>query len=551
MGNTTEAASAYRYPLLIKQILLTPLANAPHQEIVSSDVRRYNYRAFYQRIEALASSLSSLGVAMGDTVAVMDWDGHRYLECFFAVPMMGAILHTVNIRLSPQQILYTINHAEDDVILVHTDFVPIIEQISERFERPIKLVLLDDGAEAPKLPSGYVAEYESLLNTSDSGFDDKFDFGDFDEHTIATTFYTTGTTGDPKGVAYSHRQLVLHTLGLIAAFSTASGNNRFHKEDVYMPMTPMFHVHGWGMPYAATMMGVKQVYPGRYDSAKLLRLIESEQVTFSHCVPTILQMLLSAAQARNTDLSRLKIIIGGAALSEGLGKTALDFGIEVFAAYGLSETCPVITTADLPASVCERGSNEDLARRRKPGKPCALVEVRVVDQDINDIPRDGKTSGEIVVRAPWLTQTYTKSPEATQALWHGGYLHTGDVGRFDETGSLLITDRIKDVIKSGGEWLSSLDLENIVSRCQGVREVAAIGIPDERWGERPMLIVAQVADAKSNITAEQIREAIRVHVDSGELPKWALPERVEFVDQLDKTSVGKLDKKVLRARYAQ
>ena len=362
MVNAPEAASAHRYPLLIKQILLTPLANAPHQEIVSSDVKHYDYCAFYQRICGLARSLSSLGVAMGDTVAVMDWDSHRYLECFFAVPMMGAILHMVNIRLSPQQILYTINHAEDDIILVHTDFVPILDQISERFERSIKLVLLEDGSDTPNLPSGYVAEYESWLSASDGGFD----FQDFDENTTATTFYTTGTTGDPKGVAYSHRQLVLHTLGLIAAFSTASGNNRFHKEDVYMPMTPMFHVHGWGMPYAATMMGVKQVYPGRYDSAKLLGLIESEQVTFSHCVPTILQMLLSAAQARNTDLSRLKIIVGGSALSEGLGKTALDFGIEVFAAYGLSETCPVITTADLSASVCERGSDEDLARRRKP-----------------------------------------------------------------------------------------------------------------------------------------------------------------------------------------
>ena len=552
MVNTPEA-SAYRYPLLIKQLLLTPLANAPYQEIVSGDIRRYDYRAFYQRIGRLARALSFLGVAAGDTVAVMDWDSHRYLECFFAVPMMGAILHTVNVRLSPQQILYTINHAEDDIILVHTDFVPIIEQISERFERPVKLVLLDDGAETPP-PANinmWSAEYESMLSASDGGFNDRFDFRDFDEDTIATTFYTTGTTGDPKGVAYSHRQLVLHTLGLIAAFSTASGNNRLHKDDVYMPMTPMFHVHGWGMPYAATMLGIKQVYPGRYDSVKLLRLIESERVTFSHCVPTILHMLLSAAPARNTDLSRLKIIIGGAALPEGLCKTALDFGIEIFAAYGLSETGPVITTADLSASVCARGSAEDVARRRKPGKPCALVEVRVVDADMNDIPRDGKTSGEIVVRAPWLTQAYSKNPQATQALWRGGYLHTGDVGRFDESGSLLITDRIKDVIKSGGEWLSSLDLENIVSRCHGVQEVAAIGIPDARWGERPMLIVVPDADAKSNITAEQIRDAIRVHADNGELPKWALPERVEFVDQLDKTSVGKLDKKALRARYTR
>lgn len=415
MVNTAETAfdmtSAYRYPLLIKQILLTPLANAPHQEIVSSHSnhsRRYNYRTFYQRIGSLANALSSLGVARGDTVAVMDWDSHRYLECFFAVPMLGAILHTVNVRLSAQQILYTINHAEDDFIFVHADFVPIIEQISAQFERPIKLILLDERADTPKLPSGYVAEYESLLSAAES----EFDFQDFDENTQATTFYTTGTTGEPKGVAYSHRQLVLHTLGLIAAFSTAAGNNRFHKEDVYMPMTPMFHVHGWGMPYAATMLGVKQVYPGRYEPTKLLRLIESESVTFSHCVPTILQMLLSAAQATaqvdNVNLSNLKVIIGGAALPEGLCKMAVDFGIEVFAAYGLSETCPVLTTADLSAPVCEpvsepvsepvneRDSDEDIARRSKPGKPCALVEVRVVDHAMNDIPRDGKPAERLL-----------------------------------------------------------------------------------------------------------------------------------------------------------
>ncbi len=547
MIDPSECTAAYEYPLLIRHLLHTPLSGSPDQEIVSGDVMRYSYRTFRERIGRLASGLTSLGIKSGDTVAVMDWDNHRYLECFFAVPMMGAVLHTVNIRLSPEQILYTINHADDDIILVHTDFVDILEQISDRFERPVKLVLLHDDPAPVTLPTGYEAEYESMLEESDS----EFDFKDFDENTRATTFYTTGTTGDPKGVAYTHRQLVLHSLGILAAFSTASGNNRFHKEDVYMPMTPMFHVHGWGIPYAATMMGVKQVYPGRYEPAKLLGLIDREGATFSHCVPTILQMLISAPEAQDVDLSRLKVVVGGSALPEGLEKAALDLGIEVFAAYGLSETCPVITTADLPATDCERGSDEDLARRRKPGKPVSLVELRVVDADMNDIPRDGKSTGEIVARAPWLTQTYTKNPEATLDLWRGGYLHTGDVGYFDETGSLLITDRIKDVIKTGGEWISSLDLESIVSRCAGVQDVAAIGIPDERWGERPMLIVVRSAEVTPAITGEQVKEAIMGHVTSGKLSKWAIPERIEFVDQIDKTSVGKLDKKVLRARYSE
>jgi fatty-acyl-CoA synthase len=546
MIDLTESDSPYDYPLLIRHLLHTPLSGSPDQEIVSGDVMRYSYRTFRERIGRLASGLTSLGITSGHTVAVMDWDNHRYLECFFAVPMMGAVLHTVNIRLSPEQILYTINHADDDIILVHTDFVPILEQISDRFERPVKLVLLHDDPQPITLPAGYAAEYESMLGQANG----EFDFQDFDENTRATTFYTTGTTGDPKGVAYTHRQLVLHSLGILAAFSTASGNNRFHKEDVYMPMTPMFHVHGWGMPYAATMLGVKQVYPGRYDPAKLLRLIEREGATCSHCVPTILQMLISAAEAKSVDLSRLKVVVGGSALPEGLEKTALDLGIEVFAAYGLSETCPVLTTADLSATNCERGSDEDLVRRRKPGKPVALVEVRVVDADMNDIPRDGESTGEIVTRSPWLTQTYTKNPEATLELWRGGYLHTGDVGYFDETGSLLITDRIKDVIKSGGEWISSLELESIVSRCEGVEDVAAIGIPDDRWGERPMLIIVRTAGFIPAITEAQVKEAIMGYVNNGKLSKWAIPERIEFVDRIDKTSVGKLDKKVLRARYA-
>lgn len=534
-----HASEAYAYPLLIKQLLHTPLSNSPNQEIVSNDTYRYSYKEFRTRIGSLALGLKSIGVRMGDTVAVMNWDNHRYLECFFAVPMMGAILHTINVRLSSEQILYTINHAKDDVILVHSDFVSIIEQISDRFSRPIKLIFLIDASGA-ELPAGFENEYEALLKNTDGDFD----FQDFDENTRATTFYTTGTTGDPKGVAYSHRQLVLHTLGILTAFSTASGNNRFHKSDVYMPMTPMFHVHGWGIPYAATMLGVKQVYPGRYDPAKLIGLIDREGVTFSHCVPTILQMLLSAPEAVHADFSGMKIIVGGSAMPQGLGKRALDLGIEIFAAYGLSETGPVMTIADLTNLSDKPGSEDDLANRRKPGKPHSLVEVRVVDQDMNDIPIGGKTTGEIVTRSPWLTQTYTGNPEATQELWRGGYLHTGDVGYFDATGSLIITDRIKDVIKSGGEWISSLDLENIVSQCDGVAEVAAIGIADEKWGERPLIAVVKSTNSKVN--ADEIISAIQSNVDSGRLSKWAIPERVEFVSELNKTSVGKLDKKALR-----
>ncbi|MEM7294621.1 MAG: long-chain-fatty-acid--CoA ligase, partial [Pseudomonadota bacterium] len=469
----TRAASAYQYPLLIKQLFHMSLANNPQQEIVSGEHHRYTYSTFYQRIQRLASALSQAGVKSGDTVAVMNWDNHRYLECFFAVPMMGAVLHTVNIRLSPDQILYTINHAEDDVILVHEDFVPIVDQIRDRIERPTTFIFLSD--DKKPAPDGFHCEYESMMRDADASFD----FADFDETTRATTFYTTGTTGDPKGVFYSHRQIVVHTLAQVAGLGAVDSDARFHRGDVYMPITPMFHVHAWGFPFAATMMGVKQVYAGRYEPALLLRLIEKEGATFSHCVPTILHMLLSAPEAESTDLSGLKMIIGGSALSQGLARSAIEKGINVFAAYGMSETCPFVSVADMTGVPLDT-SPESLAARCKTGQATALVDMRVVDSDMNPVPADGKTTGEVVLRTPWLTQGYLKNQEGSDALWDRGYLHTGDVGHLDENGSLQITDRIKDVIKSGGEWISSLELENIASQCEGVSEVAAIGVVDAR-----------------------------------------------------------------------
>ena len=535
--------SFYNYPLLIKQLLISPLSSNPEQEIVDNENQRYDYKRLNTNIHTLANALREIGIKKGDTIGVMAWDTIRYLEFFFAIPMMGAILHTINIRLSEQQILYTINHADDDVLIVHHDFIKVINRVKKNFSRPIKIILLNSNEN--NLNDSYTYLYEDFIKNKKS----KFKFEDFNENTTATKFYTTGTTGDPKGVSYSHRQLIIHTLGFIAGSSVSNFSHRFHNEDVYMPLTPMFHVHGWGFPYMATLLGVKQVYPGRYEPKKLLDLIIQEKVTFSHCVPTILQMLLNENKKIKYDLSKLKLIIGGSAMSKNLAEEARNHGINVVSAYGMSETCPFLTIAQIPSEARKSSQRELIKMRTKTGKPGPLVDLRVVDENYKDVVRDNKSTGEIIARAPWLTNGYIKDKQASKELWKGGYLHTGDVGYIDDTGSLIITDRIKDIIKSGGEWISSLQIEDIVSKCKGVKEVAAIGIKDAKWGERPIIIVAKIARENTEDINKRIRERISNEIKKGALSKWAMPDKIEYVKEIEKTSVGKINKKLLREKY--
>ena len=536
--------SAYSYPLLIKNLLRNPVRQFSDQAIVYSDFKRQTYRDLGERVGRLASGLTRLGVRPGDTVAVMDWDSHRYLECFFAVPMLGAVLHTVNVRLSPEQILYTINHAEDDVILVNTEFLPILEAIRDRIEPVKKLVLLDDTGQTPATALDIAAEYETLLASGDPDHR----FPDFSEDTRATTFYTTGTTGLPKGVYFSHRQLVLHTFGVIAALA-GTGQGSFNRDDVYLPITPMFHVHAWGVPYVATALGVKQVYPGRYVPEQLLRLIEREKVTFSHCVPTILQMLLADPKSRQTDLSRWKVIIGGAALPRALAQQARERGVDIFTGYGMSETCPILTLAQLKPHMRDWDEERQLDIRCKTGLPVPMVELRVVDEEMNDLPHDGKTVGEVVVRAPWLTQGYLKDSQNSEALWRGGYLHTGDIGAIDAEGYLKISDRLKDVIKTGGEWISSLDLEDLILKHPAVAETAVVGLPDPKWGERPLVLVVPKRDRVGQVDETAIRDWLKDFANQGVISKWGIPDRVLIVEAIPRTSVGKLNKKAIREQY--
>lgn len=533
---------AYAYPLLIKQLLHTPLAIAPEQEITYLGGRRHSYRMLRERIGRLASALAGLGIEAGHTVAMMDWDSHRYLDCFFAVPMMGAVLQTVNVRLSPEQILYTLNHARADVVLVNAEFLPILAEIAPRLESVRHFVLIEDAPAAGPAPVAFVGEYEALLAAASPDYD----FPDFDENAKATTFYTTGTTGVPKGVYFSHRQLVLHTLATAAAFGNAPVQGRLHRDDVYMPMTPMFHVHAWGMPYVATMLGLKQVYPGRYVPETLLKLIRDEGVTVSHCVPTILHMLLVHPLSKVIDLSRWKLMIGGSALSQALAKSALERGIDVFTGYGMSETCPILSVAHVPTEALGAPLAEQAVLRARTGRPMPLVDLRVVDRDLADLPHDGHTTGEVVVRSPWLTQGYLHNPEASAELWEGGVLHTGDIGHIDAEGFLQITDRIKDVIKTGGEWTSSLQIEDVVAQHPAVADVAVIGVPDPRWGERPRALVTLRPESVGQVSEHDIRNFAARLIESGGISRYGVLLQVQFVEALARTSVGKLNKRAMR-----
>ena len=537
--------SAYPYPLLIKQLWHTPLLQAPDQEIVYRDLKRFTYRQLRDRIGRLASGLAGLGVRAGDTIGVLDWDSNRFLEAYFAVPMMRAVLQTVNVRLSPEQVAYTINHAGSSVLLVNDDFVPVLEDIKQQLPNVKMLILMSDRAVPQTGGLAFAGEYEDLLRSASPDYD----FPDFDENTLATTFYTTGTTGSPKGVYFSHRQLVLHTLAQMAFSGTAPKQGRFSRDDVYMPITPMFHSHAWGLPWMATLAGVKQVYPGRYDPALLVKLIKTEGVTFTHGVPTILQMLINAAAKANTDLAGLKMAVGGSELPRALARQALALGIDVYAGYGMSESAPLLSVAQVKSADLTGDLEREVDIRTKAGISAPLVDIRLVDRNQNEVPHDGKTPGEIIVRAPWLTQGYVDNAEASEQLWAGGYMHTGDIGIIDSSGYIRVADRIKDVIKTGGEWVSSLQLEDLISQCEGVSEAAVIGIKDEKWGERPLALVVRDTRTGGDLSGTQVKAHLKSLADAGVISKFGIPDKIVFVEALPKTSVGKFDKKKLRQTY--
>ncbi len=536
----------YNYQLLLKRLLEYGIRWYPEQKIYYRDQWEYTYTEMHQRVLRLGAALKALGVGIGTKVGVIEWDSHRYLEMYFGIPGIGAVLHTINPRLAPADLAYTVIHAEDEIIIFHEDFLPLVEKLAPQLTSVRKYILITDKETPPETPLTDL-DYETWINSVIP----LEDLPDLPETTQATLAYTTGTTGKPKGVSFNHRQLVLHSLAGAAALGVLGDNGGLTKYDVYMPLTPMFHVHAWGVPYIATMVGLKQIYPGRYEPQMLLKLILTHKVTFSHCVPTILQMIVNAPGIEQYDLSNWKVIIGGARLTKGLAKRARDLGIKVSAGYGMSETAPILTLAMLKPYMAEWDEEKQLDYLIKTGVPIPLVDLRIVNEAGEDVPRDGQEKGEIVVRTPWLTPGYYKDPERSEQLWRDGWLHTGDVAVMGQHGFVQIVDRLKDVIKSGGEWISSLELENLLSLHPGVQEAAVIGIPDPQWDERPLAIIVPKENYQGKLDAEALKAHLKQYVDEGVITKWAIPERYEFVESLPKTSVGKIDKKVLRAEFAQ
>ncbi|WP_239806744.1 long-chain-fatty-acid--CoA ligase [Croceicoccus hydrothermalis] len=530
-------------PLLISSLLPADNGNFVPNEIVDAAGLRYGYPEFIRRIRKFANVLATLGVEQGETIAVLDWDSHLYLESYYAIPSMGCVLQTVNIRLSPEQVRYTISHAGAKTAIVHPEFVPFLQgewKDGCPLERVILIGANDVGG---TIPEGVTVHSDILTRIDDASAD--YVWPELDERATATRFYTSGTTGLPKAVFYSHRQIVLHTLAILATFGTSPVQGRLHKDDVYMPITPLFHAHAWGTPYAATLIGAKQVYPGRYVPEKLLRLIQDEGVTFSHCVASILQMLLDDPLAKEIDWKGRKMLIGGGPLPEGLARRALDTGMDIFSGYGMSETGPVQTINHLTTAELQQPMEEQVALRTRAGRPVVLCNIKAVSDDCAPLPVG--VDGEIVFRSPWLTAAYADDAVASAELWAGSWLHSGDIGHFGADGALRITDRLKDVIKSGGEWISSQQLEGLISQVDGVSEVAVIGVPDEKWGERPLALIVPVAGAAN--CDKRVLDRLAELADAGVLPRYAVPETVKLVDGLARTSVGKLNKKVLRTLY--
>jgi fatty-acyl-CoA synthase len=494
--------------------------------------RRVSFADLGANAERLANALAGLGVGPGDRVGTLCWNSQEHLEAYFAVPGMGAVLHTLNLRLPPGQLAHIINHAEDKVVIVDATLLPLLAAVASQLKTVEHFVLIGEGDASVLGGEVPVHSYAELLAAADADFS----WPALDEKSAASMCYTSGTTGDPKGVVYSHRSTFLHALSTLA--TTVTGVN---ERDRALVIVPMFHVNAWGIPYAAFLSGASLLMPGPHMTpAALVDIVEAERATLMAAVPTLWAGILQLGEQRELDLSSVRMgTSGGAAIPRSLVEAFENrYGLRIIQGWGMTETSPIGGMAHPPADV-EIGGPDEIEWRMKSGRLVAGVQMRIVGEDGDVLPWNGEAVGEIEVRGPWITGSYHLDPAPEK--FHDGWLRTGDVGHIDPRGYFTLTDRSKDVIKSGGEWISSVELENLLAASPDVLEAAVIGIPDEKWTERPLACVVPRGDADP--------AALAAFLD-GKVASWQVPENWSFIDEVPKTSVGKFDKKALRARYA-
>ncbi len=532
------------FPLLTPSLLRFAAQHHGTTEIVSRSVEgpihRYTYHDAYARTQKLANALVRLGVRQGDRVATLAWNGYRHLELYYAVGGMGAVCHTINPRLFHKQIEYIVNHAADRFIFVDLSFVKLLESLQERLTRVEGYVIMTDQAHMPQTTLPNAVCYETLIGDEPQ----QFAWPQLDENTAAALCYTSGTTGNPKGTLYSHRAIVLHAFALCAADSAMALSSR----ETVLPAVSMFHVHAWGIPYGAAMCGAKLVLPGpNLDGQNLYELMESERVTLTAGVPTVWLGLLAYMGKTGKKFSHLRCInIGGAAAPLSMIRTLEEqYDVLVVHAWGMTEMSPVGTTGRLLPKIAELAPEQRYQFKLKQGRAIYGVDLKIVDDAGAPLPHDGESVGHLLVRGPWIASAYYEEAEASAAAFdEDGWFRTGDVASIDADGHVQLIDRSKDLIKFGGEWISSMELENTAMAHPGVAEVAAIAVPHNKWGEKPLLLVVRRKGA--TVTAEEMRSFMRQRV-----AKWALPNEVEFVEELPHTATGKVSKRQLREVYAK
>ena len=538
--------SMMQLPLLISSLLVHAERHHGEQEVVSrrveGDIHRTTYRELAARSRRMAKALAGLGVGSGERIATLAWNGHRHLELYYAVSGSGAVLHTLNPRLHPDQVVYIADHAEDQVLCFDLTFLPLVEAIAGRVKTIKKFVAMTDRAHMPAASkiSGLLC-YEDLID----GHDDRYAWPEFDENRASSLCYTSGTTGNPKGVLYSHRSTLLHTFA-IAMPDALNCSAR----DVILPVVPMFHVNAWGLPYAACMTGSKLVFPGPgLDGKSLYELFETEKVTLSAGVPTVWQGLLGYVQANDLRFSTMRrTIIGGSACPPAMMKTFQEgYDVQVLHAWGMTEMSPVGTVAVLKGSQLGLGAADRFALQAKQGRAVYGVDMKIVDAEGAELPWGGTVSGELLVRGPWIISEYFKGEGGNPLVVDEqgrGWFPTGDVALIGADGFMQITDRSKDVIKSGGEWIGSIDLENIAMAHPSVAMAACIAARHVKWDERPLLVVVKKP------AAEVTRDELLAFFE-GRIAKWWTPDDVVFVDAIPLGATGKMLKNRLREQYGE